>query len=1318
MFSSSRGMSKLRHQIGWGRGVTLLFFCLLLCVSFFSPNSSAQSSSTGLVTGTVTDPTGAVVPNATVTIQQAGTNATQVQTTDASGRFVFASVPPGDYTMKVVAKGFRTAVINKLDVEVAKSRTVDVKLELGETSEVIEVMASTMTELQTTDATVGETLSGTELSRMPVLGRSAAALVFLQPSVAPDVSNAPTGNGGGGDTGGGAIAGARSEQVTFTIDGGDATSDLEGSNSYVSPSRESSAVSPVVPVPIDSTQEFRVSTSNPNSLFGRSSGGQISILTKEGTNVIHGAAYEYHEDDGLDANGWTNNFNGIHKPHLVDNRFGGDVGGPIIKNKFFYYGFYEGRRFHDNATISRVVPTDTLKQGILRFRDASGNIVSYNLNPANGALTSACGSSGNSACDPRGIGISPVIASQLALYPTGANTTLGDGLNTIGLVANVATPIRTDVGKLKLSYNFNNKWSMFATFQYAKTDRTGTEQVNILGTPKPASGDPYYSTFYTFQVTGQLTSNLVSTTHGSFLRNWWAWARTAPQTFVSGTDAPLQLTGEGVGGTNTLGKLLADPVNINTQQARARIWDGHDWYIAQDMSWTKSSHTVQFGGAGYIWHDYHLRTDDVLGGLTSAPIYYIGARGGSQMSNAQITSAFRPPTCGGSVTTNCIQSGDVSRWNSLFATVLGLVDHSSQIQTRDGNFNPNPLGTPLFDKTTIPSFTTYLQDVWKLRPSLTLTVGLDWGVQLAPSEEAGKEVVLTYADTNTPVNYREYLQSRAQQLAKGNIFNPSFGLIPVNHLTGPLQGKMRVTDWTDLSPRIAVAWQVPFQNKLFGNNQTVIRAGYAKVFDRTSAVNEVLSPLLTGGLADVDKCAGPTSAATTGAFTCSGLRTDPSSAYRIGVDGTGPGVPAPTSQNIPYIPGAPFGLFLSAPLDPYVTPGYSHSITFSVQRALAHNLFLELGYIGRFSRNLPQGESLTSPYYLMKDAKSGQTYAQAFDAVAQQLRAGVDPSLVTPQPFFENLIGPGGTVLAASDDASDLINGDLNSFGTFEVNFDTPQFLDNMQVFEFAGVTDGGYSNYNAGYLVFRKAMSSGLQFQYDWTWSHAIGNQGINQQYLYSSNSPYNFNIDRSSELFDHRHVMHFSWYYELPFGKGKRFASSGGALNQIVGGWHTAGIFTYFSGAPLCIGADGNYGSFFNFDCAIPSKRLGGFSPHSGVPGSGGIATTGDPAVGGSGLNAFRDPATVFNNLSHPLLSQFGRVPFDQLNAFPYWNIDLSVGKNFAFTERYHLVFTMDAVNILNHVVFATPSLDLGSPTNFGVINAQANQPRAIQLGLRFEF
>src|SRR5581483_7330793 len=209
-------------------------------------------------------PTGAVVPNATVTIQQAGTNATQVQTTDASGRFVFASVPPGDYTMKVVAKGFRTAVINKLDVEVAKSRTVDVKLELGETSEVIEVMASTMTELQTTDATVGETLSGTELSRMPVLGRSAAALVFLQPSVAPDVSNAPTGNGGGGDT-----AGARSEQVTFTIDGGDATSDLEGSNSYVSPSRESSAVSPVVPVPIDSTQEFRVSTSNPNSLFGR-----------------------------------------------------------------------------------------------------------------------------------------------------------------------------------------------------------------------------------------------------------------------------------------------------------------------------------------------------------------------------------------------------------------------------------------------------------------------------------------------------------------------------------------------------------------------------------------------------------------------------------------------------------------------------------------------------------------------------------------------------------------------------------------------------------------------------------------------------------------------------------------------------------------------------------------------------------------------------------------------------------------------------------------------------------------------------------------
>jgi hypothetical protein len=1295
---------------------------LLVAVATSGPLWAQTTTTTSVVTGTVTDPSGAVVPGATLTLVNKNTNQTLTATTDASGHYVFPAVAPGPYTLRVTAKGFQTTEVSNLNVVIGKPSTVNVTLQIGEVTQTVQVTASTMTELQTTNASVGEVLSGAELQHMPVIGTSAAQLIFIQPTVAPNT---------GDDVSGGQIAGARSEQVTFYVDGGDATSDLEGSNNYVSPNQEP-GISPVVPVPIDAIEEFRVATNNTDASLSRSSGGQVTYITRSGTNNFHGRAFEYYTGDALDANGWTRNRVGIPKPHSVDNRFGASADGPIIKNKLFFAAFYEGRRFHEAAIINRVVPTDTLKQGILRFKDASGNIVSYNFNPANGPLAALCGSSGNSPCDPRNIGISPVIKSQLALYPAGNNASLGDGLNTTGLTASVPTPIITDIGKLKLNYNLSSKWSGFVTWQYARNTRTGTEQISILGTPHSVSGDPYYSNFYTFQVQGQLSPNFVSVTHGSFLRNWWAWARTAPTPLVPGTNAALQVAGEGVGGSNSLSKLLADPININTQQARSRIWDGHDWYIAEDATWVHAGHTISFGGSGTIWHDFHLRTDNVLGGLTTGPIYYIGARGQSQNSFVLISSQFRPPTCSSTVTTNCIQSGDVTRWNGLYAAVLGLLDHSSQIQTRDGDFNPNPLGTPLFDQVTIPSFTTYFQDVWKATRNLTITMGVDWGVALTPSEKKGKEVVLTYADSHAPFSFVQYLQDRVAALGAGQpgcfpaaggsgpCFNPTWGLIPVRHLSHPFHDKMRITDWHALGPRAAVAWQVPMKNWLFGDHQTVIRGGYALVFDRTSAVNQVLTPLLTGGLADADVCGGPVFTSG-GGFACSpvGVRTNPTNAYRIGVDGSGPGVPPPTKQAIPFIPPAPLGLFLSFPLDPYVTPGYAHSIDFTVQRALPHNMFLELGYVGRFSRNLPQSQQLTAAYYLMKDPFSGQTLAEAFDAVAQQLRAGVNPGSVTPQPFFENLIGPPGpgvtaTAMVAQNDAADLINGDLGDFAQFELNFDAPAFFDNMQILEFAGVTSQGFSNYNAGFLVFRKAFSHGLQFQADWTWSHAIGNQGFNQQYVYSANSPYNLNIDRASEVFDRRHVFHFLWYYDLPFGTGRSYRTGNGVLDRIIGGWNVSGIFTAYTGLPVCIFADGNYGAWLsNGTCAIPSGHLPSLKVHSGVSGSGGIGT-----AGATGLNAFANPAAVFNSLSYPLLSKYGRVAFDQLRAFPYWNLDLSVSKNIAVTERYRLLFRMDSSNIFNTVIFATPSLDLGSPSNFGVINAQGNSPREIQLSLRFEF
>ena len=1327
-----QGVRNLRALVA-----VLALFSLLMIV----PSAMhAQTALSGAVSGTILDQTGAVVKGAKVTLTETATDVSRTAMTDAAGRYFFSTVPPGEYALKAEAKGFRTSVTTKLVVEVTKTATADVKLEIGASSEVVEVTASSTTQLQTQDASVGEVLSGTELNRMPVLGRSAAQLVFLQPGVEPDVPMANGSDAGeDGDVAGGQIAGARSEQVTFNIDGGDATSDLEGSNNYNSPDRESGAISPVVPVPQDSVDEFRVTTNNSNSTFSKSSGGQISIVTNTGTNAFHGKAYEYHDDNGLNANGWTNNASGITKPVSVDNRFGAALGGPIIKDKAFFYAFYEGRRFHDSAILTRLVPTASLKQGYLTFTDCAagfnssggcnpgGNNVQYNLNPLNPQpLSSGCGllpngTPANNPCDPRGIGVSPVVMAQLALYPTGNDSLYGDGLNSTGFTADYSTPISTEVGKMKLNYNLNNKWSLLGTWQYASTSRTGTEQISILGSPTSVAGDPYFSNFYTFQLSGQISPNFLSVTHGSFLKNWWGWTRQAPAPLVSGTDAALDFAGEGLGNSTSLTKIIADPININTQQARNRVWDGHDWYIAQDFTYVHRSHTFQMGGGGYIWHDYHFRTDDILGGLTNAPQDYLGVDLDSSNSYATVGSAWEPPACSQSsgISTNCLQvaAGAATTWDSAYASILGMVDHSSQIVTNNGALQPNPLGTGLFDHVTIPSFTAYFQDVWKVRSNLTVTAGVNWGVQLVPSEQAGKETVLTYTDSGAPVDFQNYLENRRNILGSGGFYNPSWSFTPVGSLSTPFHNIMRVTNWHDIGPRVAVAWDIPGGNRLFGNHQTVIRGGYALVFDRTSAVSEALTPLLAGGIADVDQCTAPTFNGS-GVAVCGGSSSDPTTAFRIGTDGASVPIPAPVGLPIPWTPPAPFGLIVGAPLDPFSVPAHTHQVDLTVQRALEHNLFLEVGYIGHFGRNLPQGQSLNAPYYKTKDAASGQTYAQAFDGLAQELRAG---SPVTAQPFFENQMGGTAFCLAtygvnctselAASSGGSLINGDIESTNEFALNFLTPAPLDNLQIYEFSGITDKGYSNYNAGFVTFRQAMSHGAQFQMDYTWGHAIGNGGTNQQYLVSSNSPYNINIDKASETFDHRQTFHAFGYYELPFGKGKPYLNNGVA-DRIVGGWHTAGIFTFYTGAPVCVLADGDWGSFFNETCATASAPYPSYSPHNHVTGPQGFGV----------VNAFANPAAVYANLSHPLFSGVERNAADPLRTFPYWNFDFSLGKNVAVTERFKIVATADVFNLFNHVILQSPAaagnLDLGNEPAFGVITAQQNGARQMQLGLRLEF
>ncbi len=404
-----------------------------------------QGSSTATVTGTVTDQKGAAVPGASIELLNTATNESRTQTTGDTGYYTFVSVPPGTYKVSIKKVGFRTTTIGPVDVQVGKSLTADAKLEIGTISEVIEVQAGTQLELQTMDAAVGTVMDRKMLDNIPSMARDATALLLLQPLTTPGFNSpgSPSGTGEGDNTGG-QVAGARSDQNTFLLDGGDASDSTAGSGQY-SGTNFTATPRAVVPTPIESLEEFRVVTTNSGASFSRSAGAEVQMVTRRGSNAWHGAVYEYLQNNVLNANTWDRNSVGHPNPALRDNRFGGRIGGPIWKDKTFFFVNYEGRRFVSSTDITRRVPSCDMRLGILHFGG-----VEYNLNP--GAVTDCAGVSvPGSTLDPRNLGLNPSIKAVWNLLPAGNQPSCGtavasDAINTLCFDGPVATPLREDFG--------------------------------------------------------------------------------------------------------------------------------------------------------------------------------------------------------------------------------------------------------------------------------------------------------------------------------------------------------------------------------------------------------------------------------------------------------------------------------------------------------------------------------------------------------------------------------------------------------------------------------------------------------------------------------------------------------------------------------------------------------------------------------------------------------------------------------------------------------------------------------------------------------
>ncbi len=1305
----------MKQHSGTAPFVVALIFGALAAPCF------AQTATTGTVLGIVTDPSGGVVAGANVELSNTATGAKASMLSGGAGQFAFPNVSPGTYSVAVTSKGFRTSVVEGVVVQVNTSSTANVKLTLGETTSTVSVTASeAQLELQTADATVGDVITTQPLLRLPTRLRQAQELLMLQPGSTPQT----------GSDNGGSVAGALNDQTTLTLDGIDITD-----NSTNSTINSDSGARPVLLFSVEATDEFRVAVSNANSSFNRASGGQVSLVQRSGTNQLHGALFWYTQNSDLNANSWDNNRQGIAKPHVEDNRYGGRLGGPIIKDKTFFFFEYEARRYPETFPVTATVPTPSLRQGILRFQDAAGNINSYNL-----ATSGLCGPSGNSACDPRGLGISPTMQAMMALDPIG-NTTGGDGLNTTGFRGNAKSPLTDDFGTFRLDHTINSKWRANASFSYSR-DLAYNSSPLVLDIRNPndllnEDFTPSWTNAFIVGVTGQLTPTLVNSFRFGDVRNRNGGLRPSLTAIASQLALPGTNTPDGYVAVTP--NSITPPISMSNS-VRTQFNNNVNMQFSDDLNWTKGKHIAQMGVNFQRLPQFHIHTGKVGGSVNA-----LNATETADSSFLVVPTADRPPTCSGTLTTNCILSSQTSSWDSLYTTVLGLMNDDNTFLVRNGQLQPQPFGTPIA-MNALSYFTSfYAQDTWRIRPSLTLNYGLSYSWQTPYNFSNQEEALLVNASNNQIISPLAYIQAKAAAAGQGQVYNPPLGFEPVAQasLHSPYK-----TDYGDVSPRAALAWNPSFTNgilgKLLGPQKTVIRGGFGLYYSRLSSEDSVVTPGLTAGFS---------SSITTGLTTCAASgapgpacnaasSSNPAlSAFRIGVDGS---IPLPGFQQSipsPYVPSSPYSELISFGIDPYIKNPRIYVGDLTVQRNLGHGVFLEAAWNGRYGRRLFSNVGLGASPYMFKDSSSGQTLAQAYDAVANALRAG---QTVAVQPWFENQLPGAGakngfastTAFLASRESTFFTNGQMaNLFDSTSSSQPGLNFLrsqlglqpyDETSVNELLEVVNEGWSNYNALLLTLRR---TGAHFTFDvnYTFSKSLDtDQGVQNDSSTLAN-PLQPGVDYGPSKFDHRHIFNALFVYNLPV----RYGGFPSFANAILGGWHISGIFTALSGAPLYAteGSQvwgGGQRSVFSTPAVplVPVSRLG-TAVHSGIIGSGGVGTNANPATGGTGLNIFSNPQAIYNDFGFVQLSSGIDGYGHPLTGLPFWNFDSSIGRRIPIKERFALDISFDFYNMFNNVNFGTPGMSItGSAVNFGVIsgtvtpaNRQASS-RWIMFSTRFEF
>lgn len=1263
---------------------------LMLAVSPVCFGQATQAAAG--MTGVVTDQSGAVIPNVAVTLTNAATGFKLTQTTNSIGVYRFADVPPGQgYEAVFTGNGFDKVDVQNIYLNASTVRTQNETLAVG-AHQTIQVNASTSeVTINTTDAVVGDNIDVKKLNNLPVLQRNDPIALFIdQP----------------GTTDTGSVTGARVDQNNVTVDGLD-TNDFATGGAMQSNTGPgvTSGFTVVGHAPVDSLEEVHVGLAGNGADGGVAGGGQFQLVTKSGTNKFHGDLNEYHRDPSLVANSWfSNNANPIvPRNHLIQNQFGGSIGGPIKRDKAFFFFDYSNSRIISGSLVQRTVLNDSFRSGNVGYI----NNTSTPANPQLSYLTPAQ----VQAIDPEGIGADTTWLNGVdARFPHSNNQATGDGINSSGYSFNAPNDDYATSYVSRIDYNLNSAMKLWGRFTIARE--------NAVENPNEFGGDPATDPFvdrtyswvigHTWVIGTDMTNRAMfgQTVQKYSFPNDFNPDKSTFYTFSDGT-----------------GPALASSLYLNPNAQARRVPIP---VVGDDFTWIKGKHIWQFGGQfkDILAHDTNVgdfnTTEIGAGGQVLA---LCGPIGGCENGNPSLrpsdiyTDTSTPENAG-------LNNLAFYSYDQAYMFLLGRIANVS------ADFNYNAAGSALPQLTGDQRFyryyqtQIYAQDSWKIRPDLNIIYGVSYQVFSVPYETRGLESVEQFT-------FDQYLKARVEQSNSSQSGSAAVPLINYvlggagNHNAPPLYKPQHGL----FAPHLGFNW-----NPGWDHGKTVISGGAGLVYDRT-IINAVQS--IQDGDSYLFQQTKPFSYGTGGA-----------PYYSLGHDArldsnnqiSTVSIAAPATPTPPYAPfsgaycagsyptspcGLQNGLAFNATIDPALKTPYSIAYNFGIQRQMQWNMVLKASYVGRLGRRLlaqPDAEQILE----FHDPQSGQSLSNAFGTLTQDLRSG---TAITPQPFFENEVFPGATNVLVSTLTPLVQRGDFADSTQFLALIGMqPNVGMAAQFSENTFYSNLGFSTYNAFLFSLQKNLAHGLQFDFNYTFSHSIDNSS------FFANSAGDTGIGgiglicdvirpracRSNSDFDLRHNITVDSYYQLPFGRGRTFFAGVPTMaNELIGGWDISGIAQWHTGNPWSDDANAFDASYSN---DAPGRLVGSKSA---------VATHLTKKAGG-GVNVFANGQAASAAFVGPVGFDFG--PRNSLLGPGYVNTDLGLAKTFPIHgETANLQFRADAFNALNHPNFQVPAenvfngLDQQDFTSntFGdisytepAVGNNNNGARIVQVSLRLQF